>query len=67
MANQKVRRLYRSRSDRIIAGVCGGLASYLSIDSNLMRIIYVLLLIFTGVVPLVIIYLLCWILVPPQP
>ncbi len=66
MANQKIRRLYRSRNDRIIAGVCGGLASYFSIDSNLMRIIYVLLLIFTRVIPFIIIYILFWILVPER-
>ena len=42
------RRLYRSRSDRMIWGVCGGLAKYLDIDSTLVRIIAVLLLLAGG-------------------
>ncbi len=64
MAKQNVKRLYRSKKDRIIAGVCGGLAEYFSIDSNLMRIIYVILFLVTGILPLIIIYLLVWVLVP---
>jgi phage shock protein C len=64
MANQNVKRLYRSKKDRMIAGVCGGLAEYFSIDSNLMRVLYVVLFVITGILPLIIIYLLMWAIVP---
>jgi len=43
-----VKRLYRSRNDRKIRGVCGGLANYFGIDPTLVRVIAVLLSIFSG-------------------
>ena len=43
------RRLYRSQSDRMIWGVCGGLAKYFDIDSTIVRIIAVLLIFANGV------------------
>lgn len=42
------RKLYRSRIDRKIAGVCGGLAEYFGIDPTLVRLLFVLGLIFVG-------------------
>lgn len=42
MADKK-KRLYRSKSDRFISGVCGGIAEYFGIDSNVVRIIFVIL------------------------
>jgi phage shock protein C len=38
------KKLYRSRTDRMIGGVCGGLAEYFSIDTTIVRLIFVLLL-----------------------
>lgn len=43
----KSKRLYRSKTDRFISGVCGGIADYFEIDSNIVRIIFVILS-FTG-------------------
>ncbi len=59
------KRLYRSRGDRVIAGVCGGLADYLNVDANLIRLIWALVS-FPGAVGLPL-YLLAWILVPEYP
>jgi len=42
------KRFYRSRSDRMIAGVCGGLAQCFGIDSTIVRLIFVLLIFATG-------------------
>lgn len=67
MAKQAVRKLYRSKSNRMIAGVCAGLADYFSIDPTVMRIIYVALFIVTGIIPLIIVYLIMWVLVPEHP
>jgi len=58
------RRLYRHRTNRIIAGVCGGLGEYLSIDPTFVRIFFVLLGFTNGIGVLV--YLLMWIIVPPE-
>ncbi len=55
-------RLYRSRADQMIGGVCGGLAEYLKIDSTLIRLFFVLLGLGTGVG--VALYLILWIIIP---
>ncbi|MBO4325595.1 MAG: PspC domain-containing protein [Lachnospiraceae bacterium] len=43
-----MRKLYKSRSDRRICGVCGGIAEYLGIDSFIVRLVTVLLVAFAG-------------------
>ena len=55
-------RLYRSESDRVIAGVCGGLARYLRIDPLILRILFVVLAMVNGIGLMV--YLVMWIVVP---
>jgi phage shock protein PspC (stress-responsive transcriptional regulator) len=57
-------KLYRSRTDRMLGGVCGGLAAYLGIDSTLVRLFFVLLALGPGIGVLV--YIVMWILVPEQ-
>ena len=59
------RRLYRSRDDRVIAGICGGLGEYFGIDAVLVRIAFVVL-VFAGGAGLLA-YLLLWIFVPEEP
>jgi phage shock protein PspC (stress-responsive transcriptional regulator) len=58
-------RLYRSRTDRKLAGVCGGLAQYSNLDPTLLRVLFVVLALLGG--PGLVIYLLMWILVPEEP
>ncbi len=58
--------LQRSRDNRIIAGVCGGLAEWLGWDPTLVRVLYVVLSVataFSGVL----FYLLLWVLMPERP
>ena len=55
--------LLRSRSDRIISGVCGGLAEYFAIDSAIVRLVFVLAVL-SGISPLV--YLVLWLVMPEQ-
>ena len=55
-------RLMRSETDRMIAGVCGGLASYLGVDPVLVRLAFVLLLLASGVG--LAIYVVLWIVMP---
>jgi len=59
-----VRRLYRSRDDKMLGGVAGGMASYLGIDPVLSRLIWVALL-FSGVGFLL--YIVAWIVIPVAP
>lgn len=60
------RPLRRSRNDRIIAGVIGGLADYLGLDPTLARVAYVLLSIFSAAFPGILVYILLWIVIPPE-
>jgi phage shock protein C len=64
MTNQNP--LRRSRSDRKIAGVCGGLAKHFDLDPTYVRIGYVLLSILSAAFPGTLIYLLLWWLVPEE-
>ncbi len=57
-------RLYRSSSDKMIAGVCGGLGKYFSVDATIVRLVFLLLLIFGGAGFLL--YLILWIIVPEE-
>ena len=59
---QETRRLLRSRRDRMIGGVCGGLGRYLNVDPVLLRIAAVALALAGGVGVLA--YLVAWVLIP---
>ena len=58
------RPLRRSRTNRQIAGVVGGLAEYFRIDATLLRVIYVVGSIISAAFPGVLVYLLLWLLIP---
>ena len=61
-------RLVRSRTDRRIAGVCGGLAEYFDVDPTIVRVTWVILSIFAGAVVFgVVAYLIAWLIIPPAP
>jgi phage shock protein PspC (stress-responsive transcriptional regulator) len=59
------KRLYRSRKERVIGGVCGGLANYFYLDPVLMRFIWAVLFFFGGIG--LVAYLLAWIIIPEEP
>jgi phage shock protein C len=57
-------KLYRSRTDSMVGGVCGGLARYFNIDSVLVRLLFILLL-WSGMSVLA--YIVLWIVMPLEP
>ncbi len=61
----EIRRLYRSRTERMIGGVCGGLGVYFDMDPTLIRVLFVVLTLAGG--PGLIAYLLLLIIVPIEP
>jgi phage shock protein PspC (stress-responsive transcriptional regulator) len=61
------KRLTRSRKDRMIAGVCGGLANYMAVDPTIVRLVFALATFFTVVFPGILIYLVMWIIIPKEP
>jgi len=60
------RKLVRPRQ-RTIAGVCAGMGHYLDIDISLVRLLWVLVVIFSGIFPGVLVYVLAWIIIPEEP
>lgn len=63
---KNIKRLYRSGKDKMLGGVCGGLAEYLEIDPTIIRLLMVLLVLAsfgTGIL----LYLIAWIIIPRNP
>ena len=62
---KRVKRLYRSGKDRVIAGVCGGLGDYLEVDPTVVRLIWILSILVGGAGFFA--YLLAWLIMPRNP
>ena len=60
------KKLCLSRTNKVFAGVCGGIAEYLKVDATLVRIIWVLLSLAALMAP-VVLYIICWALMPLPP
>lgn len=60
------KKLYRSQNDRMLAGVSGGLAAYLNIDTTIIRLIFIVLAL-PGFLSGILIYLVMWVIVPEEP
>lgn len=59
------KKLYRSRNDRMIAGVCGGLADYFNVDSTFIRLAVLFIFLFQGIG--LIAYLIAWVVISEEP
>jgi phage shock protein C len=61
----QTKKLFRSKREKMIAGVCGGLAEYFNIDPTLVRLLFVVLLLtpFHGLI----VYLILWLITPVEP
>ena len=62
---KKVKRLYRSADERILGGVCGGIAEYFEVDPVLIRFLWVLWAFLGGMGILA--YIIAWIIIPRNP
>ena len=58
------KKLYRSETDKLIGGVCGGIAEYFDIDSTIVRLIFALIVISGGTG--LVLYVILWIVVPTK-
>ena len=61
------KKLYRSTSNRMIAGVCGGIAEYFNVDPTIIRLAYVILSVFTVAFPGIIVYIIASLIMPQDP
>jgi phage shock protein PspC (stress-responsive transcriptional regulator) len=59
--------LYRSRRNRMIAGVCGGLAEWLGWSPSWVRLLYILISILSVAFPGIIVYISLWVVMPKSP
>ena len=62
-----MKRLHRTRTDKKIAGVCGGIGEYLDVDPTVVRLVAVIAGLATGIVPFFVGYVIAWIIVPEAP
>lgn len=61
------KRLYKSHTNKVFAGICGGLGEYLGVDPVLLRLIWLLMVIFSGVFPGLLAYFLAIFIIPKKP
>lgn len=66
MGNALSRPLRRSRSDRIVAGVCGGLAKWLDWDPTVVRVAYVAASLISAAFPGILAYIILWFVMPEE-
>ena len=59
-----MKKLYRSKDDAKIAGICGGMGEEFEVDSNIVRLLTVFACVVTGIAPLIITYIVGWIILP---
>lgn len=60
------KRLYRSKTNRIFTGICGGLGEYLDVDPTVLRLMWVLIVVFTGIFPGVVAYFISIFIIPEK-
>ncbi len=61
-----MKKLYRSRENRVWGGVVGGLGEYFQVDPTILRLAAVLIIIFTGLIPGILVYLIALFIVPER-
>ena len=62
-----MRKLYKSEKDKIFTGIIGGIGEYTDIDPTVLRLVFILVAIMTGIFPAVIGYIIASLVVPKQP
>ncbi|HEY4528540.1 MAG TPA: PspC domain-containing protein [Candidatus Paceibacterota bacterium] len=63
----EIKKLYRSNTNKVFAGICGGVGEYFEVDPTLLRLVWLLIVIFSGIFPGVITYLFALLIVPKHP
>ena len=63
----ETKKLYRSNTNKIFAGICGGLGEYLDIDPVPIRLLWLLIVVFSGVFPGLFVYIIAIFVVPKRP
>lgn len=62
-----MKKLFRSKTDRQLAGVCGGIAAYFNIDSTTVRVIWAVISFLSTSIPGILVYVICAFIIPEEP
>lgn len=62
-----MKKLYRSRENRVVAGILGGFGEYLEVDPILLRVIFLAVFVFSGIFPGLVFYVLAYLIMPEVP
>lgn len=60
------KKLYRSKDNRVFAGIIGGVGEYFDVDPVLLRVAYLLIVVFTGFIPGIVAYIIAGLIVPKK-
>lgn len=66
MAKDNPKKLYRNAKNKMIAGICAGMADYFNIDPTVMRIIWIIATVLTGFIFGIIAYIVCILVIPEK-
>lgn len=61
-----MKKLYRSTTDQLVAGICGGIGEYFDVDPNIIRVVWTVITVLTGFFPGIVAYILVWIILPQR-
>lgn len=64
---EPIKRLYRTRDDRKLLGICAGIGRYFNVDPVAVRLLWLLVTCVTGGIPGIVAYALAWLIVPEEP
>ncbi len=62
----ETKKLYRSKTNKVFAGICGGLGEYMNIDPVLIRIMWLSIVVLTGIFPGVLVYVIAIFIIPEK-
>jgi len=61
-----MKKLYRSKENKIFAGIIGGLGDFFEVDPTILRLIWLLVIVFTGFFPGVLVYIIACLIIPKK-
>ena len=64
---KETKKFYRSNTNKIFAGICGGMGEYFEVDPTIIRLFWLVIILLTGVFPGLIAYILALFIVPKRP
>lgn len=62
-----MKKLYRNRTEKMISGVCGGIAVYFNIDPTIVRLLWAVISLFSASIPGILLYIICSVVIPEEP